>query len=376
VVKPDGQRRSDRPDPDTTEGQRLSREDIDGWERSIKRRRWIGATVVPLVLLSALGGVAWWRWHSRPVPVDVEVEPNNTPKEANLIGQDQTVRGHIGKCLTPQESDRDFFRFRVDDAPASLNVSLTGIAAMNLKLEVFDPRGQRLADADDGDPGEGEHLPNVRLPTPGEYYIAVREMWIEGRPATEDDVNWYTLRARWHTAATADGANVGGNQEETEPDDTPAQALPLMSGVPMRGYAGRAHDVDYYYLRGDGGGIVSGSLSAIDGVDLRVIALPAGSTLTLPLPAGPLPSGVRVFDSGGAGMAEDFDGVPWTAGSPGPILVVERKEKDKDDAKGKDGKDGKDKDSNKDSATPAKRHIHRQLVGLDTPYTLTARLRP
>jgi hypothetical protein len=79
-----------------------------------------------------------------------------------------------------------------------------------------------------------------------------------------------------------------------------------------------------------------------------VVVLPPGSTSG---PPGALPPGARVFDAGGPGAPEPFDGIAWAAGSAGPILVVERKDK------------------------PADPTGHRQaLVGLDVPYALTARL--
>ena len=63
------------------------------------------------------------------------------------------------------------------------------------------------------------------------------------------------------------------------------------------------------------------------------------------------PAGAQVFDAGGPGAPEHFTGVAWPTGSVGPILVVERK----DPAVALNGK-------------------RRALVGLDVPYSLTARL--
>jgi hypothetical protein len=164
-------------------------------------------------------------------------------------------------------------------------------------------------------------------------------VWVSGRAASEDPVNWYTLTASWKPL----GANL-----EAEPDDSPAQALPLALDQPMRGYLGRLGDVDYYYPRGEGGGKLSGMLSAIEGVDARLVVLPPGSQAEV---AGDkLPPGAKIFDSGGPGQPEKFEGIPWPAGGSGPIVVVERKDK-KPDAEG-----------------------HREpLVGLDVPYSLTVR---
>jgi serine/threonine-protein kinase len=337
-------RESDRIDPTgrSPADSQLRREDIDAYERGLKRRRWVGMALLPVAAICAVVAFALLRVQ-KAQPLEVEREPNNSAKEANIIGSGQTVRGHIGRCLSPEESDRDFYRFSIGRGPHVLHVDLTGVPKLDLKLEVFDPAGQRVAVADDLGAGESETLPDVRLDGAGEYYISVREVWVAGKPATENDDDWYTLTASWQP--------LGPNQE-AEPNDTPAQATSLAVEEPMRGYAGRANDVDYYYLRGEGGGTLSGSVSGIDGVDLRVVVLPAGSSAGPPLADGKsLPPGAKVFDAGGPGAPETFEGIAWAAGAPSPLVVIERK-------------DGK--------ADPSGR-IH-GLVGLDVPYSLNVRL--
>jgi len=343
---PGKRRESDRIDPSQISPDvQLRRADIDRYERSLKRRRWLGLLLVPVAAACAAGAFVWMR-HDQKLPRDVEQEPNNTPVEANLLGNDHLVRGHIGKCISPEESDRDFYHFRVPKGPYVLHVDLTGVPLIDLKLEVFDPVGKKLAEADELGPGESEDLPNIRLDDAGEYFIGVREVWVAGKPATENETDWYTLNARFQPLQPT---------EESEPDDVPAQALPLPlpSEGPMRGFAGRANDVDYYYLRGEGGGTISGSVSAVDGVDLRVVVLPSGTQVGPPMPDKLLPAGTRIFDGGGAGVAETFDGVAWPAGTASPLVVVERKD-GKPDASGR----------------------WHGLVGLDVPYSLNVRQNP
>jgi serine/threonine-protein kinase len=315
----------------------LRREDLDAWERSLKRKRWMGLLAIPLLLGVVAAAAIVWVKTSAPHARDIEEEPNDSAAQANWIASERTIRGHIGERITAEKSDTDFFQFNVGQGTWVLRVELTGIPTMDLKLELYDRLGKRIMDSDGGAIGDGEVLPNVRL-DPGDYYIAVREVWVSGRPATEDLVNWYTLTASWKPL----DANL-----EAEPDDNPSQALPLSLDQPMRGYLGRLGDVDYYYLRGEGGGTLSATLSAIEGVDARLVVLPPGSQAG---PPQPLPMGAKVFDVGGPGQPEKFEGVAWPAGGPGPILVVERKDR-KPDADGR----------------------RAPLVGLDVPYSLTVR---
>jgi len=233
----------------------------------------------------------------------------------------------MGRCLTPEESDRDFFHFHTGKAHQLLHADVTGIAWMDLKLTLYDGRGIKVAETDEGRTGDGEVMPNVRLEEAGEWYLSVREVWVQGKPAVENETEWYTLTARWGPLAA---------DMESEPDDAPNEAVALPLDEPMRGFAGRAGDVDYYYPRSEGGGTLSGTLSGIDGVDLRLVVK--------------LPGGDKIFDAGGPGAPEKFDGIPWATGAPGPQLVVERK-----DPKSDGGRRG-------------------PLVGLDVPYSLTVRL--
>src|SRR5581483_5429218 len=167
----------------------------------------------------------------RPPPPTVEAEPNNSAQQANAIASDQTVRGHMGRCLTPEESDRDFFHFHTGKAHQLLHADVTGIAGMDLKLTLYDGRGIKVAETDEGRTGDGEVMPNVRLEEAGEWYLSVREVWVQGKPAVENETEWYTLTARWGPLAA---------DMESEPDDAPNEAVALPLDEPMRGFAGRA----------------------------------------------------------------------------------------------------------------------------------------
>jgi hypothetical protein len=327
--------------------QPLRREDFDAYERGLKRKRWLGLAIVPLLLVG--GGAGAFVYVTRLAPDtavrESEVEPNNSPAEANPIASGRPIRGQIGKRIGGEQSDRDFFRFRVDGGePQVLRAEVTGLPNMELMLEVFDGTGKKIVEADNGGVGDGEIVPNLRL-KPGEHYIAVREVWTAGRPATENVSDWYTLTATWKAIEP---------NHETEPDDVASAALPLTVGETMYGTLGRLDDLDYYYLRGPGpqtsGGTLSGEVTGVPGADMRVVVLPEGATMG---PPGPLPAGARVFDTGGVGAGERIEGVTWAAGKPGPLIVIERKMPHTAAAGGL-----------------------RTTVGLDVEYALSLRLKP
>jgi len=330
--------------------QPLRREDFDAYERGLRRKRWMGLSIVPVVLLVGAGAFVYFTRVAPQLAIrDTEVEPNNQASTANPLASGRPIRGQIGQRISTEQSDRDFFRFRVDGGePMVLRAEVTGIPNMELMLEVFDGTGKKIVDADNGGVGDGEIVPNLRV-QPGEHYIAVREVWTAGRPATENVSDWYTLTATWTPI-------VPGH--ETEPDDVASAALPITIGETMRGTLGRLDDVDYYYVRGAKGGVLAGEVTGVPGADLRVVVLPAGSTMG---PPGPLPAGAKVFDTGGVGAGERIDGVAWAAGTPGPLVVVERKLATQGDRKLPKG----------NGAGQV-----RTTVGLDTEYALSLRLKP
>ncbi len=91
------------------------------------------------------------------------------------------------------------------------------------------------------------------------------------------------------------------------------------------GTLGTIGDRDSYYVRGDGGGRLTGTVSGIAGVEMRVVVLAPGMEWK---GDGPPPKEARVFE-GKAGTKISFDAGQWPPGTQGPILVVERKEKER-----------------------------------------------
>src|SRR5205823_3557627 len=84
-------------------------------------------------------------------------------------------------------------------------------------------------------------------------------------------------------------------------------------------------DADYFYPRGEPGGELEGTVRGVPGVDVRIVVLPPGTTETGD-PA--LAKGARVFDAGGPGQPESFEGVPWPAGGAAPLIIVARKDRE------------------------------------------------
>src|SRR5262249_42932487 len=134
--------------------------------------------------------------------------------------------------------DRDFYRIPIGVGPRSLTARLQGLPNMDLILEVFDGQARRIAKADAAGSGQGEWLPPTHI-GPGEAYLVVREVWVDGRTPAENVTDEYELTVTWGTPQP---------DWELEPDDTEATATPISVGATVRGYLAALDDVDVYAL--------------------------------------------------------------------------------------------------------------------------------
>ncbi|HEY3352243.1 MAG TPA: protein kinase [Polyangia bacterium] len=293
---------------------RLSREDWDHYETRLRRRKYV-ALIVPACLL-VLGGAGWWGFHrmSTSVP-DEESEPNNEPAGANPLASGKPVRGFVGKRLTRERSDRDFFRVPAASDPHATRIlaaRVTGIPNMDLTLELYDLEGQRVAQADGAGPSLGEALPNVSIDG-REHFLCVREVWVSGKPPTENVTDQYVLTATWSPASATD---------EIEPNDSVEQATPLPLGGARRGYLSGPEDVDHYRLVGAPGAPVTVEVSGVPGVPLRVRAwTPAAVERGEDARLGAA-TPVQQADSPAPGAPVRVT-APWPADTPAPAVAVE-----------------------------------------------------
>ena len=238
--------RDEAPDEGVESDRRLRRADLDAYERSLKRRRWLWLVLLPVLAGGAGGGAWYWLdWRARQ-PRTAEVEPNDERVDATPIGSGVPVTAHIGRRLSKTESDRDTFRLLEVPAPSGgdqLTVTVSGLPNMDVALALYDARDQLLATRDDGGVGQPEHLRAHRVRSP--VYLVVSE----SRPAasralpTENVSDTYTLTAT---------LTRGQPEMESEPNDTAIDAAPLAAPA-IAGWLERRDDVDVFRFSGAGG---------------------------------------------------------------------------------------------------------------------------
>ncbi|MBI4508052.1 MAG: protein kinase [Deltaproteobacteria bacterium] len=259
---------------DTTAGvPRLSREDFDEFERSLKHRALVRLVAIPLVLGAVGAGVFFYLRQQGRRPQAAEKEPNNELQNATRIAPGTPVRGKLGQRIDATTSDRDYYRIAAIQGSGRqcLRARVSSIRNMDLSLAVYDVTGKLLAHADNGVQGDVEVVPNLGVDE-GDIYLAVLESKraLAARGPTENVTDEYELSVE--LAAPAPG-------EELEPNDLDSDATPIGAGIQVVGYLGRFRDVDRYRFQGNQGNYsieVTGADSASIGIRLDRGALVAG----------------------------------------------------------------------------------------------------
>ncbi|MGE5181446.1 MAG: serine/threonine protein kinase [Acidobacteriota bacterium] len=227
------------PHSETESDLRLRRSDIDAFERSLVRRKYVMTAFGVLLALGAAGAGAW-AYMREPPPVTEEQEPNDDAAHANKIAAGSEVHGYLGKRRAQDEGDRDVFVVPWPSAsPHIVTVRVTGIPNLDEHLQVTDGDGQHGAVVDEGGVGDGEVL--HRRAIDGPLVITIGQTIPKDQKLPVENVSDpYTLTV---TEEPADG--------ETEPNGDDADANPLEPTRELRGFLDTHDDVDV--LRWTGG---------------------------------------------------------------------------------------------------------------------------
>jgi serine/threonine-protein kinase len=298
------------------EGLRLRRQDLEEFERGLRRGKLVTRLALPLGLVAvAAGAFGISRWRAEK-PTSAEREPNNTPGYANLLASGRPVRGTIGAPGESAHGDIDYFRVPIGKGARVVRARLEGTPGTDLILELFDAQGRRIAKGDAHGRGGGEWIQPFSI-GPAEAFIAVREVWVEGQEPTQDPHDSYGLTATW--TAPPEGWEI-------EPNDWTAAATAVAPGASVRGYLGETDDKDWFAI----------TPTATGRLEVRV-AVPAGVDVVL------LHDTAGKGSTNQAGPGED-EHATWDAQAGKNILVgVSRKPLEKGD----------------------------EVTGLDAPYELT-----
>jgi eukaryotic-like serine/threonine-protein kinase len=234
-----GRRPRTEPDEPLSE-LRLRRADIDAYERSLRRQRFVTAAAAVIAVVGGAGLAAWWFLIRQPPPAQHEREPNDQVADATRIAADDEVTGLLGKRIGPGDPDRDFYWVALPAGTALVTVQVTAPPNIDVTLTLRDAAGRVLAIADEAALGGTEAIRRRRAD--GNVTIEVgQRMALGQRLPTENVSDPYTLRVVPYAADAA---------WENEPNSNPSDASPVVAGVATRGWLDAREDVDL--LRWDG----------------------------------------------------------------------------------------------------------------------------
>ncbi len=262
-----------------------TRNEVESYERKLRRTRFGLTAFLTLVPLAAVGAGAHYVLKERPIQFGGdETEPNNAVGEANAVPFGRSVSAMLGKRISDSQSDLDFFSFEVPSGDAPVSLSLGALPNIPICAQLFgkgekSPRAQYCS----GLPGLDLEIPALRL-APGPYYVAVmQDLDARGRasPFVHENVSdSYTLTMG---PASTDSAF------EVEPNDGVPSAHPIGVDQTVSGMLAWVGDVDLYCPNLDstalyrfrvdddpreGGAVLSVSLlsQGVEGASVRVHA--------------------------------------------------------------------------------------------------------
>jgi len=224
-----------------------TRDDVEAFERSIRRGRIAGGLLFVIAVLSIVAAVivVLGRSHVEQrraqTAQEAEVEPNNSPVQATLIAANTNVRGGIGQRPERLHGDVDFFKLSpVPSGSWRLRVELSPQPNIDTVVEVFRQGSERAVFvARDARVGEDEIVAGLALQPGAQYFISVHEDETRTVPS-ENLSDSYTLR--YSLFPTND-------DYESEPNDHQDLATELPINTERHGYIENLGDADVWCPR-------------------------------------------------------------------------------------------------------------------------------
>jgi serine/threonine-protein kinase len=226
----------------TEDEQAATRDEVERYERKLRRRSYFTWGLAGLALLLAVAGVVrtYVTLFSPPPFQGVELEPNNAASEARLLPFPLVVRGHLGQRIDPQRSDRDFFKITLPPGSDTFHLVFEPVPNLAACISLYPPDAQEPSGRYcTGAPDVGLDVNALKL-GPGTWIVAVmqdRETYFEsGPPPVYENVSdEYRLRLEPSTPTP---------ERETEPNDAPPLGNVVTVGGTLHGRLAWARDVD------------------------------------------------------------------------------------------------------------------------------------
>ncbi len=202
---------------------------------------------------------------ARELGADEELEHNGRYSAATPLKLGQAMQGYLGYT-----GDEDWYLLDLQELAVGsvLRIELTGVEGVRPQLLVADKEERRpLLEVKAPQAGEGITVRNMGLPpNPGSVYLQLKSAWVPG-PQPKKFIRTANPSVAYKLSVSSE---AGGDDLEKEPDDSAAQAMPILDGQKMRGYLSAPDDIDYYRLEVERPSLLSAELTPPPRVDLRL----------------------------------------------------------------------------------------------------------
>jgi serine/threonine-protein kinase len=237
------------------QSQIATREELESYERKLRRARYGTWGVLGLLLLGGAGVAAHFALKATAQGrAGLEREPNDSANSANALALGQPVQGYVGRRIEANKGDRDFYSFELSGTEAHVSLRLTALPNIALctllyRVDMQQPLGQYCT----GRPTADLTLPVLRL-EPARYLVAVmQDPSPNGTPFTLENVS---------DAYELEITNITpGAGQEVEPNDDLTSAPRLMQGDTIQGTLGFVGDEDMICTSDDVEGSVRWTIS-------------------------------------------------------------------------------------------------------------------
>ena len=229
-----------------------TRDEVFAYERTLRRQRYgalvgLGATL----LVAVAGGAKLLQLNLARARefTGVEVEPNDSAREATPVPLGQEVTAQLGRRVDPTHGDRDFFAFDLPASPSSggtsalIRLEVSSLPNLAMCTLIYKQGfSTALAQYCIGRAGRDLVIPALRL-DPGRYLITeLQDLDPYGGPPPfihENVSDSYRLLA----------ASVEPDRgHEIEPNDQVASAEQLSPGSALTASIGWSHDEDVFCI--------------------------------------------------------------------------------------------------------------------------------
>lgn len=251
--------------PLSVEDEAATRDEVERYERSLRRREKVARSLFVLAGLGLVGTtIHLYTASQRPARFNGrETEPNHEVKTATTVPFGKPVLGQLGRRMSPTRGDQDSYQVlvpgRQTEERALIELRLSELPNMALCAWIFEQnQATPLFRYCGGEPGRGLLVPRLAL-RPGAFLIVIQQdrgSYWEGQNTLlhENVSDDYELLLRESTGASDFEVEPNNDRAAVRSPGFPQHTLGRETSAPVVGQLNIMRDVDVVCATGNGHG--------------------------------------------------------------------------------------------------------------------------